>query len=150
MESVQVADQRGSAVGPVVLIVERDSAYAEMLEAAFRQAGFGVRQEPDGAAALALIDEAPPSLLLLDLDTPVIPGIRVLGLLRERIAGRVVPVLAIAPLCAEDGEEAMAAGADAVCCKLAPVDEIVTTAFEVLRHARSHGCAATAQACAHG
>jgi DNA-binding NarL/FixJ family response regulator len=64
----------------------------------------------DGAAALSLVDEAAPDLLLLDLAMPGMDGLTALEHLRDRDDGPVVVILSAFPPI-EYAAEARAAGA---------------------------------------
>ncbi|HET7677699.1 MAG TPA: response regulator [Candidatus Limnocylindrales bacterium] len=57
-----------------ILVVDDDPATADVISAALEGRPFEVRCAPDGQAALALIAEWPPSLVLLDLTMPRMSG----------------------------------------------------------------------------
>ena len=58
----------------VVLVVEDHAPIRELVRAVLEGAGYAVREAADGAAALALAGRAPPAVILLDLDLPVLDG----------------------------------------------------------------------------
>jgi two-component system phosphate regulon response regulator PhoB len=76
-----------------VLIVEDDSALAEVLAYNLRQAGFTVSQASNGSEGLRQARLTPPDLILLDLMLPLIDGIEVCRRLRAEPETRNVLVL---------------------------------------------------------
>jgi two-component system, NtrC family, nitrogen regulation response regulator NtrX len=78
--------------GEQVLLVDDEANIRRMLSALLRSEGFSVTEAPNGNAALLLMDEADPDVVLLDLMMPPGPdGLETLTLLRER--GRSAPVI---------------------------------------------------------
>lgn len=67
---------------PRVLLVEDDSALAELYRVTLVEAGWGVDVEPNGASGLEHIRTAAPDILLLDLGLPDIDGLEVLQRVR--------------------------------------------------------------------
>ncbi|WP_238652632.1 response regulator transcription factor [Paenibacillus piscarius] len=89
-----------------ILIVEDEEAIARVLAAYLRKAGFHVTRAADGQSALEAFEEAPPSLVLLDIMLPEMDGFELLGLIRERSS---CPVIM---LTARDGIKDRLAGLD--------------------------------------
>ena len=79
--------------GPAqVLLVDDEANIRRMLGALLREEGFTVAEAPNGNAALLLVDQADPDVILLDLLMPPGPdGLETLARLRER--GRRTPVI---------------------------------------------------------
>lgn len=78
--------------GEQVLLVDDEANIRRMLGALLRSEGFSVTEAPNGNAALLLMDEADPDVVLLDLMMPPGPdGLETLTRMRER--GRSVPVI---------------------------------------------------------
>jgi CheY-like chemotaxis protein len=80
---------------PVVLLVEdsepvRD-AYAILLE----ESGYRVALAADGLAALQLVAETPPDLVLLDLGLPGVDGLQVIRALKSAPETSAIPILAL-------------------------------------------------------
>jgi two-component system, response regulator, stage 0 sporulation protein F len=67
-----------------VLIVDDEEHVRRMLVDFFRERGFYVRQAENGAAAVALIEEQIPDLVLSDIRMPVMDGIELFRVIRER------------------------------------------------------------------
>ena len=78
--------------GEQVLLVDDESNIRRMLAALLRSEGFSVSEAASGNAALLLLDEADPDVVLLDLMMPPGPdGLETLTRIRER--GRSAPVI---------------------------------------------------------
>jgi two-component system nitrogen regulation response regulator NtrX len=78
--------------GAQVLLVDDEANIRRMLGALLRSEGFGVTEAPNGNAALLLLDEIDPDVVLLDLLMPPGPdGLETLGQMRER--GGAAPVI---------------------------------------------------------
>jgi DNA-binding response OmpR family regulator len=81
-----VTDERG-----LVLLVEDETAIADLERLYLTQAGFSVHTERDGTAALAQIKRLRPAVVILDIGLPGLDGIGVCRALRE--AGDWTPVV---------------------------------------------------------
>jgi two-component system chemotaxis response regulator CheY len=57
-----------------ILIVDDDESIRDMIEIVLSAEGYAVRTAPHGQAALELVEEAPPTLILLDMRMPVLDG----------------------------------------------------------------------------
>lgn len=74
-----------------ILVVEDDRTIARFVELELTHAGYRVEKVADGAAALELIENDAPDLLVLDLMLPGIDGIEVAR--RIRASGSRLPIL---------------------------------------------------------
>ena len=95
-----------------VLVVEDHAPIRELVRAVLEGAGYAVREAADGAAALALARRAPPAVILLDVDLPVLDGPGFLAAYR-RAPGPHAPVVlmtAAGPAGRAAGSRAGAAG----------------------------------------
>ena len=77
---------------PLVLVVEDEASYAEVLEIGLPREGFRVAVARDGMEALDRFDALQPDLVLLDLMLPRLGGIDVCRRIRERSK---VPIIKI-------------------------------------------------------
>lgn len=77
---------------PRVLIVDDDNELAEVLRQALRESGYAVATVRHGAAALELIGQIQPDLILLDLRMPIMDGWSFVTQYRRsgRAGGRIV------------------------------------------------------------
>jgi PAS domain S-box-containing protein len=80
---------------PSVLVVEDDPATREALRRALEKEGWTSRTAEHGRAALEALDEARPTLVLLDLMMPEMDGFEFLEALRARPDGTGIPVVVL-------------------------------------------------------
>jgi CheY-like chemotaxis protein len=111
---------------PWVLVVDDDDAIRDALATTLEDAGYRVRAEADGRAALAVMAAEPPSLLLLDLMMPGMDGWEVL---REMEMSRVLSKI---PVCIVTAHPALAPATNAGV--LAKPLELATLLAVVARH----------------
>ncbi len=78
----------------LILLVEDDDNIQEFVKIALVDEGYEVLSAPDGLAALHLIDEKKPALILLDLRMPIMDGWTFLRQYRQLPAPR-APVIGI-------------------------------------------------------
>src|ERR671933_1253799 len=57
-----------------VLVVDEDSTIRDVIALALSDAGYEVIEANDGAAALALVRQRPPDVILLDMRMPIMDG----------------------------------------------------------------------------
>ena len=122
------------AAGGDILIAEDDRRIASLVAMYLEREGFATRIAPDGRAALADAQEAPPRLVILDLMLPGIDGWEVCRELRRRSD---VPILM---LTARDDEidrvTGLTLGADDYVVKPFSPRELVARVKAILRRAR--------------
>ena len=98
---------------PAVLLAEDEPHIVESLSFLLGRAGFDVRAEADGEAALARALEDPPAVLLVDVMLPGLDGFELLRRLRADPRGAGLPVVMLtAKGQARDRETARELGAD--------------------------------------
>jgi CheY-like chemotaxis protein len=103
----------GRADGLRVLVVDDSQAVSTMLRGFLVRDGHAVTVAADGARALELFAAAPPDIVLMDVVMPTVDGIEATRRLRERAAGRWVPVILLSALDTEDDVvRGLEAGAD--------------------------------------
>ena len=76
-----------------VLVIDDDATLRITVEADLEDAGFMVRQAPDGASGLAAFEENPPDLVLLDVTMQGMDGFEVCEAIRAMPAGAHTPVM---------------------------------------------------------
>lgn len=79
------------AIRESLLIVDDEVVFREVLSAVLRDEGYVVRTAADGRAALHLIDEERPGLIISDVMMPQMGGVELLQRLRD--AGQQIPVI---------------------------------------------------------
>ena len=77
---------------PLVLLIEDDASFRDILSGALTDEGYEVIAAPNGAAALALLEHHQPDVILLDIYLPILDGRRFVRLYRERPGPR-APIL---------------------------------------------------------
>jgi two-component system, OmpR family, phosphate regulon response regulator PhoB len=120
-----------------ILLVEDDSALAELLVYNLKREDFEVQQTPDGEEAMLLASENPPDLVLLDWMIEGVSGIEVCRRLRRHPETANVPIIMLTAR----GEEAdrirgLETGADDYVTKPFSPRELVARVGAVLRRVR--------------
>jgi two-component system, OmpR family, response regulator AdeR len=78
---------------PLILIVEDDKFFGEILVNKFKAENFRVERAVDGASALRLFAEYKPHCVLLDAGLPDMDGLEALQKIRRDPAGAKIPVI---------------------------------------------------------
>ena len=117
---------------PRVLVVDDDPAIREALDRALRLEGFEVATRPDGSAALATVEEAPPDVMVLDVMMPGLTGVEVVRRLRADGYDLPICVLSARDELA-DRVEGLRAGADDYLVKPFELEELVARLHALLR-----------------
>jgi two-component system, OmpR family, response regulator ResD len=117
--------------GETILVVDDEPTIVEVVELYLRREGFEVLAAPDGPAALALVEQRSPDLVVLDLMLPGMGGLEIATRLRAR--GR-LPIIMLTAR----GEEAdrvvgLELGADDYVVKPFSPRELVARVKAVLR-----------------
>jgi putative two-component system response regulator len=108
---------------PVVLVVDDGAANRELIEACLAGVDCEIRTADNGRTALAMVEAAPPDLVLLDVQMPGLDGYEVCSRIKARPRGELLPVVMITALDrAQDRVMALEAGADDFMSK--PVERI--------------------------
>jgi len=117
---------------PKVLIVEDEAAMATALEDGFRYEGYEVSVARDGGAALRMLSEIQPDLVILDVMLPKMSG---LDVCREaRRAGNPVPIIMLTARGQEiDKVLGLKLGADDYITKPFSLEELLARIEAVLR-----------------
>jgi CheY-like chemotaxis protein len=77
--------KKGQKRGRPILVVDDDPAVRELVSDVLREAGYDVELAEDGEAAMRLIEDLPPRLLLLDIQMPHLDGPSLARELRSRL-----------------------------------------------------------------
>ncbi|MGA9278726.1 response regulator transcription factor [Ilumatobacter sp.] len=115
-----------------VLVAEDDTQVREALERALRFEGYAVVGAPDGACALAAVDEHAPDVIVLDVSMPLVDGLSVCRRLRAR--GDDISVLMLTARDeVQDRVDGLDAGADDYLPKPFALDELLARIRALLR-----------------
>ncbi|MEI8395284.1 MAG: phosphate regulon transcriptional regulator PhoB [Rhodospirillaceae bacterium] len=121
---------------PHILVVEDEIAIVEMLRYNLEKEGFRTLAAGDGEEAVLLAIEHKPSLILLDLMLPLLPGLEVCRQLRRNPATRDTPIIMLTARAEEtDKIRGLNAGADDYIAKPFSPAELMARVRAVLRRA---------------
>jgi CheY-like chemotaxis protein len=94
-----------------VLIVEDSDEIRELYAFVLARAGFDVIEAADGEAALKMLDECQPDVVITDLRTPGLGGIDLINCVRDRDEWADLPIIAISGYGEDQLAEAAVRGA---------------------------------------
>jgi CheY-like chemotaxis protein len=125
---------------PVVLLVEDDQAGRRMYADWLTGAGFRVYQAHNGLQALERALDAPPHIVVTDLNIPGIDGFELTRRLKRDARTQDVPVLAVTGYAAfaSDPDRALRAGCDAVLPKPCSPDDLEAAIRGLIRERSRH------------
>ena len=125
------------AKAPHVLVVEDESALADLLKYNLEKEGYRVTLAGDGEEALMAADENPPDLVVLDWMLPKAPGIEVCRRLRTRQHTRNTPIVMLTARTEEsDRIRGLDMGADDYITKPFSMSELLARIRAVMRRIR--------------
>jgi two-component system phosphate regulon response regulator PhoB len=127
-----------------ILIVDRDIAAIEPLRQKLGEAGFTVRAITNGSAAMAVVAERPPHLVIIDWDMPGLAALEVIQGVRNARAPQTVRLIILSALSGEeDVVTGLNLGADDYIAKPFSLREVVARVCSVLRchHHEEQGAA---------
>ena len=115
----------------LILIADDNDDNRELYAGYLRANGFRVVKARDGAEAIAIARSQRPAVVVLDLHMPRVDGLRATRVIRRDAATRTTPILVVT---ADDTREqdALDAGADAVCLKPYTPDALLNHIEEML------------------
>jgi two-component system, OmpR family, phosphate regulon response regulator PhoB len=134
-----------------VLVVEDEQDIADLVTHALeREGGIAVQTAGSGDVALKMASEQIPDLIVLDLNLPVVSGIEVCRLLRQRAETREIPIIMLTARTSEgDRVTGLDSGADDYVTKPFSLRELSARVRAVLRRRRGELQSATAYSNAH-
>ena len=111
-EAGRSVDDRVATQSARILVVDDEPANVRLLEAILTPRGYDVPTASSGEEALAMIAEAPPDLVLLDIVMPGLNGYEVCRQIREQTDTAYLPVVMVTASGDEQKVMALEAGAD--------------------------------------
>ncbi len=123
-----------SATGPV-LVVDDDEGIREFVAIALSDEGYEVATATDGAAALELVEQRPPAVILLDMRMPVMDGWAFTREYRRR-PGPHAPIVVVTAA-RDAGDRAAQIGAEGVLPKPFRLAELLDVVGEFVSSAPS-------------
>jgi two-component system, OmpR family, phosphate regulon response regulator PhoB len=128
---------RAPSTQPYALIVEDESAVAELIRYNLEKEGYEVEVASDGEEALLMTEERQPDIMVLDWMLPKLAGIEVCRRLRSKPTTRNLPVIMLTAKTEEaDRVRGLDVGADDYMVKPFSVSELVARIRAVLRRIR--------------
>jgi two-component system response regulator VicR len=121
-----------------LLIVEDKDQLRTSLQEYFEHEGFDVLVAADGAAALALLDEVQPDLIILDVQLPHVDGLEVCRTIRQQ-AGHTVGIVMVSGIKREmiDRVVGLEVGADVYMTKPFETRELLAQVRAILRRIKA-------------
>jgi len=120
-----------------MLVVDDDERSRKLLEGYLRAEGYHVRTAPDGPAALAMVRDDPPDVILLDVMMPVMTGYEVCAELKRDPRTRLSQVMLVTALdSTPDQVQGLDTGADDYLPKPVRRDEFLAKVRALLRARR--------------
>jgi len=78
---------------PLILVVDDDADTCALVSTLLGREGYRTRRALSGAEALAIVDQEPVTLVLLDVVMPQMDGFAVVEALRQHPTGRQIPII---------------------------------------------------------
>ena len=123
-----------------VLIAEDNPTNRELLRELLEIRGYRVAEACNGQEALAMVEAAPPDILLLDIGMPVLDGFAVVRKLRENPRVSWLPVVAVTAYAMQgDREKIMSSGFDGYLSKPVNSSSLVHELDRLLAHPNTQG-----------
>ena len=129
-----ITNREDPGLAPRLLVVDDERPIREMLELGLQSRGFDVRSVADGQAAIPLVREWKPEIILLDVMMPKIDGLTMLPMLRRLTEAPIVMLSAKGEV--ESRVAGLDRGADDYVAKPFEMSELVARLRSALRRPR--------------
>lgn len=127
-----------------ILIAEDNPTNRELLRELLEIRGYTVAEACDGQAALAMVEQAPPDILLLDIGMPVLDGFAVVRKLRDNPRFAALPVVAVTAYAMQgDREKILNSGFDGYLSKPITSVSLVNELDRLIDHPTTQSAAPT-------
>jgi excisionase family DNA binding protein len=118
---------------PVILIVDDDARIREFVRVNLEMDGYSVREAANADEGLAVLDEEPPDLILLDVMMPGVDGWEMLRRVHEKHGVGSIPVVMFSGQVDSSDEDAQARGAQGFLGKPFNPQDLITRTKDLLR-----------------
>jgi DNA-binding response OmpR family regulator len=138
IEAVKPPSHKTKAL-PIVFIVERDPHVKSLLEEFLREGGYDIQFADDGYTALDVVRRMQPypSLLITEMYSPHLDGLRLTRILRGEKETNSLPIIIMSPV--DASVRALAAGANAFLKKPIEKNRVLITVRAVIGPAQNAG-----------
>jgi CheY-like chemotaxis protein len=127
-----------------VLIAEDNPINRELLRELLEIRGYTVEEACDGQEAVAMVEQAPPDILLLDIGMPLLDGFGVVRKLRENPRFTSLPVVAVTAYAMQgDREKILDSGFDGYLSKPVNSSSLAAELDRLLTKRESQGASPT-------
>lgn len=117
----------------MVLIVDDDARIREFVRVNLEMDGYSVREAGNAEEGLAVLDDEPPDLILLDVMMPGMDGWEMLRRVQERHGNDSIPVIMFSGQADNSQDDAVARGAQGFVGKPFNPQELISRTKELLR-----------------
>lgn len=125
-----------SAESPLILIAEDNPLNIEVLTDVLDHEGYRTIVAHNGREAITMAQQYNPNLILMDIQMPIMDGLEAIGHLRNDMALRHTPIIALTGLAMQgDQERCLQAGADDYLSKPIGLNQLKNTLFTHLQSA---------------
>jgi CheY-like chemotaxis protein len=119
-------------VRKTILVVEDSPEAREMVSFILAAEGFSVLTAEDGQAALDLVKEHPPDLIITDIQMPKVDGIEMIKRLREQFKTNTMPIVVMSAFGSGATQDAIDAGANRSAPKPMQIDYLLRLVKQLL------------------
>ena len=118
---------------PVILIVEDEPKNMKLFRDLLRATGYTTLEATNGEEGLAAARAGKPDLILMDIQMPVMDGLKATGILKSESETANIPIVALTALAMDgDGERVLQAGCDGYVTKPIQVKDFLTRVADFL------------------
>jgi DNA-binding response OmpR family regulator len=116
-----------------ILVVEDHPETRDIITILLEENGYNVSEARDGYEGIVMAAAERPDLIVTDLNLPIVYGVEMIRILRQRPEYRNTPILAITALGSEHTREAINAGADHTMAKPLEPDSFLFFVRQLLK-----------------
>ena len=117
----------------VILIVEDDQKNLKLVRDILQVSGFSTIEATNGELGVELARVKEPDLILMDIQLPILDGIKATKILKDADSTEKIPIIALSAFAMDkDKEEMIRAGCEAFLTKPIDIRELIKTVGEFL------------------
>ena len=123
---------------PLVLVVDNEKGLLILFSSLVQRMGYEVLQAESGMAALAILEQQTPDLMILDINMPEVTGLDLLEFMRRRADIKDLPVVMLSTEASDVMiDRATELGADAYVSKPVTIEELERAMQEAFEKRKS-------------